>query len=87
MVNSPRAGGYTEETELVLDIVSAVAEKTGSDPFSLTPPLGEVIDTDALERLLQGSSNDVSATFEYQGQTITVGSEGRFELRDAHVGD
>lgn len=56
-------------------IVDAIAEHTGTDAFSLEPPLYYSIDVDALERLFRGTSDGV-VTFEYEGHRITVDSDG-----------
>jgi len=55
-------------------VVTAVAEATGQSPLEMRP-LGEVVDTDALNRLF-GSSRDsrssVTVSFEYCGQHVTM---------------
>lgn len=56
-------------------IVEAVATRSGTDPLALEPPLYRVVDTDALERLLEsGFGGDV--TFEYAGHTVLVSDDG-----------
>lgn len=60
--------------ELVFDILESVAEREDVDPLDL-PPLGDVVDTDALNALLRGRTM-VSASFEYCGYEVHVDSEG-----------
>ena len=42
-------------------------------------PLMEVVDTEALTRVLD-SNSDVSAAFEYLGYTVYMDSEGKVEI-------
>lgn len=59
---------------LLLSIVTAVAAVTGRDPISL-PPLGESIDTDALETLFGADATTDDAAqleFVYSGCRVSV---------------
>ena len=61
--------------DLAVAIVERVAERKGVDVVDLHPPLYEAIDADALETLLESSSdgsNQISVTFSYNGYTIRV---------------
>ena len=58
----------------VFEIVEAIAEEEGVDAVEL-PPLGETLDTDALEALV-GSGGDVTISFEYAGYRVGVDSRG-----------
>ena len=58
----------------VFEIVESIAEAEGVDAVDL-PPLGEALDTDALETLVR-SENDVTITFGYAGYTVSVDSRG-----------
>ena len=62
-----------------LAVVVVVATALGREPQNL-PPLQSVIDTDALDKLLAGSStgpgNCDSISFTYEGFEVTVTSEG-----------
>jgi len=66
---SDHAGG------VVLDVVTAVANTADTDPLSLNPPLGEAVDTGALERLAESSSVSRIA-FEYHGHTVVIADDG-----------
>lgn len=57
-----------------LDVVTAIATATGSDPTTMAP-LYETVDTDALDRLLQSDAS-IEIVFEYEGHAIEVGSDG-----------
>ncbi len=69
--------------ELSRSVVEAVAEAEGVQPAKLHPPLYEVIDPDALERVFHTSSGrrmDGSVVFEYRGYEVTVYSDGTVTL-------
>lgn len=58
-----------------VEIVDAIANSTGTDPLALDPPLYDVVDTDALDRLVeQGSSTRIE--FGYAGHTVVVDADG-----------
>lgn len=52
-------------------IVRAVARARDVDPTALTPPLGTVVDPDALEAVA-GADADVAVQFTYAGCRVTV---------------
>lgn len=58
---------------IVHDILTEVAETRSIDLFDL-PPIGETIDTDALQSLLE-SSEGVHIVFEYDGYEVAVSNE------------
>jgi len=57
-----------------IGVVEAVAAATDRDAGSL-PPLGRVIDPDALDDFL-GRGGDVEVSFEYAGTEVTVQGDG-----------
>ena len=56
-------------------IVEAVAEREGTTPFDLRPPLYYTVNPEALERLLGGNA-EITVTFEYNGYVVTVRNDG-----------
>ena len=68
----------TQGNILVSEILDAIAESENVDTLDL-PPLGEVIDTDALITLLDGES-EVVISFRYNGYDVVVDSEGAIEI-------
>ncbi|WP_435348808.1 HalOD1 output domain-containing protein [Haloarchaeobius sp. HRN-SO-5] len=80
-------------TELVEDpsscaaerIVTAVAEAENADPVEMTPPLNDVVDTDALNRLVDPESNadpdGLELRFTYRGHDVVVSGDGEVEVR------
>lgn len=57
-----------------MTVVTTVAEVTGRSPLEMEP-LGEVIDPDALDRLLDSPDDrlsSVAVSFDYCGQQVTV---------------
>ncbi len=59
---------------MVLRILEEVSAIERVDPLEL-PPLGETVDTDALETLLD-SETHVAVTFEYAGHRVHADSDG-----------
>ena len=65
-------------------IVTAVASARDVDPFDLNPPLGEVVDPDALDALFAGRPETTgTVTFDYAGHAVQVHSDGRVDVGDA----
>ena len=66
-------------------IVRAVATATDRSETDL-PPLGEVLDTDALNVLVERSTTDgLSLSFAYAGTHVVVVSDGRITVRSSPV--
>lgn len=62
-------------------IVDAVAEAEGVEPVTLDPPLAEVVDPDAVERLVEGSTaSDLEIRFTYRGHDVVVDDSGRVQV-------
>ena len=68
--------------EPLFAILDAVADSEGVDVLEL-PPLGHVIDTDALSTVLSDASGPVAVSFRYEGSEITVDDAGRVQIDDA----
>ncbi|WP_245778694.1 HalOD1 output domain-containing protein [Halomicrobium zhouii] len=66
-------------------VLAAVAAAEETDLLSLQPPLGDVVDADALNALVSGSQDragaDVTVQFTYRGHDVTVGPDGDVELQ------
>lgn len=61
-------------------VVEEVAGATGRDAVTL-PPLYDAVDPDALDALVDGSS-DVQISFVYAGYEVTVESDQRITLEE-----
>ncbi|WP_459193810.1 HalOD1 output domain-containing protein [Halosimplex sp. J119] len=70
-----------QSEELFTDIVSAVATDTGVDVFEL-PPLGDVLDPEALQTLLAESEATVEVSFDYAGREVVLEDERIVAVRD-----
>lgn len=57
-------------------VIEKLADADGVEPVELEPPLGTVIDTDALDRLFATRSAAGRVTFRYCDYDVTVTSEG-----------
>lgn len=74
------------------DVLLTVAEAEGVDPSEITPRLYDIVDPDALDRLVDcgtQSSSAVTVTFDYAGWHVRVDSGGEVTLtgRTAPAGD
>lgn len=74
----------TDSHSISVSIIRAVASVSGSDPLSLEPRLYDVIDPDALERLLtaDATSSEVRITFLFGNHEVTVTAAGEIIVRD-----
>lgn len=66
-------------------VIEALAAAADTDPLSMTPTLYEVIDPDALDRLLD-TDESVTLQFEYDGHTVVAKSDGTVSV-DGEVFD
>lgn len=75
---------YHESTDqsIGVSIIHAVASVSGVDPLSLQPRLYDVVDPDALERLLSSASSEVQITFRFGIYEVTVTGDGSIFVRD-----
>lgn len=62
--------------ELVVDIVNEIAAFEDRPSTDIRPPLGTVIDTEALGNLFATSEAPLRVTFEYLGYEVTVIADG-----------
>lgn len=70
---------------LSVRVVEAIANAAGADPLSLDPPLFEVVDMDALDRLVrQDACSHVE--FEYDDHLVVVDGDGSISVGDAATG-
>jgi len=60
-------------------IIEALATVVDSDPLTMSPTLYEVIDPDALGRLLD-TDQHVELKFEYDGHVVVADSSGRVSV-------
>jgi hypothetical protein len=74
-------------------IVEEVAEAEGVSPVDLSPPLYEVVDPEALDRLFGTTTaagrTDRRVAFAYQGYDVVVSGDGHVsvEAREIERGD
>ena len=66
------------------EVIKAVSRYEGVDPVSLTPPLFDVVDSDALDALFadRNLGGGLACTFTYRGHRIEVESSGAVTVRD-----
>lgn len=84
MAKSQTATAY--EDDVINEIVNRIAEVEDADPLKLTPPLYEVIDPDALGRILGPTPTagrmDGQVTFSYKGYEVVVDGDGSVSVEE-----
>ncbi len=79
-----------DDEPLSVAVATAVASVIGRDVTELEP-LHYTVNTDALERLFEprpnGLRSDGRVTFEYQGCTVTVTTDGKITVERSTVTD
>lgn len=66
-------------TEPSTRIVEAIADWKGVDTTALEQPLYDVVDTDAIDELLD-AERPVQVTFEYDGLVVSVDSDDTVQI-------
>lgn len=59
-------------SDVAARVVTAVADAEELSPMDLDLPLYEVVDPDALERLVESTDAALEVTFSYLGREVTV---------------
>lgn len=74
----------SEWASISLKVVEKVAEREGTDPTELHPPLHNVVNTEALDALFRSTQNRTRANgtveFEYQGYKIRIDGSGEIQI-------
>lgn len=84
-MSSPRSEASFERASAIDDILTTISKAEGINAARLTPPLHDVIDTDALEKLVQRSNEAVYVTFRYRQWLVAV--QGGDEIEVTIVSD
>nr|WP_279387666.1 HalOD1 output domain-containing protein [Natrarchaeobius chitinivorans] len=63
-----------------LTVVELIAEKEKVDPVELQPPLHSVVDTEALDRMIESMSGDGRVEFQYCDYQVTVFGSGEVKI-------
>lgn len=69
------------EEPIAQRILDAVAEKEGTSPREFHQPLYDVVDADALDRLVDGKLNG-HVQFQYLGYRVTVDGDGAISVTE-----
>jgi hypothetical protein len=72
-IAEPSLEQSTSHERPVLQIVRAVAAERDIEPIDVNPPLGRVVDTDALSQILDdATTTGLEVNFEYAGCHVVV---------------
>ena len=66
-------------SEAVIDVVAAVE---GTPPAELTPPLYDVVDPEALDRVFAGKASLGTVVFNYNSYEVCVDADGYVAVTD-----
>jgi len=66
--------------DIVIDLVSALAEAEGVEPHELDYALEEYVDTDAVARLAAMGNSDWELTFHLPDHTVTLNGAGEIHV-------
>ena len=70
----PQSGPTATEDSVIDEIVTTVSRAEGIDATDLSPPLADVIDTDALVGFVANADGPASVTFSYRDRVVEVRS-------------
>lgn len=77
----------SEGASVSLKVIEGVADRKGTDPAELHPPLHTVVDTEALNALFRSTPSTARTNgtieFEYQGYTIRVDTSGEVQIGES----
>ena len=77
----------SEGASVSLKVVEEVADREGTDPAELHPPLHTVVDTEALDALFRSTPSTArtngSVEFEYQGYKIRIDGSGEVQIGES----
>ncbi len=66
-----------------LQIIEALADYQGVDPIELDFVLGEKIDTEALETVLDADTETLKVTFRIEGMTVFIAADGTIMISES----
>jgi hypothetical protein len=75
----------TESRSVSQAVIDAVAAVEGTPPTELTPPLYDVVDPDALEKVFAGKASLGKVVFNYHNYEVSVDADGYVAVED-HAG-
>lgn len=78
-----RTDDVSPEGRVTDRVLTAIAEKTGTDPMEFDRPLYEVVDPDALDTLFQRNGSAKTVEFVYLGHQVRVFGDGEVAVADA----
>lgn len=73
-----RTWDRSDPDSITSTVIRAVADLADIEPLEISQPLNDVLDADALGRLLASGPGDgsVTVTFEFAGQVVTARDDG-----------
>jgi len=81
--NGGAVGASTGTSPDSLQIIEALADYQGVDPLELDFALGEKIDPEALETVLDADTEDLQVTFTIEGVTVSIADDGTIMISES----
>lgn len=75
--NSPSAPGPDS-----IQVIETIADHVGKAPIDVDFTLGDHVDPDALDSLLESSTEELVVAFTIDDLLVTVANDGTIEVRD-----
>ncbi|WP_415383354.1 HalOD1 output domain-containing protein [Halosimplex sp. TS25] len=72
----------TDSQRVSRAVIDAVAAVEGIRPTELAPPLYDVVDPDALDKVFAGRSSLGKVVFNYNSYEVTVDADGHVAIKD-----
>ena len=72
----------TDSRSVSQTVIDAVAAAEGTPPTELTPPLYDVIDPEALDKVFAGKASLGKLVFNYNSYEINVEADGYVAVKD-----
>ena len=65
-----------------IQVIETIADYVGKDPIDVDFTLGDYLDPEALDTLLESSTEELVVAFTIDNLLITVANDGTIEVRD-----
>lgn len=72
----------TDERSVSQAVIDAIAAVEGTPPTELSPPLYDVVDPEALNKVFAGKASLGKVVFDYNSYEVSVGADGHVAVKD-----
>lgn len=72
----------TDERSVSQAVIDAIAAVEGTPPTELSPPLYDVVDPEALNKVFAGKASLGKVVFDYNSYEVSVDADGHVAVKD-----